>query len=234
MTLRSPLASIFFRHELALALQHVDVHGRLVVDRGREHLAAGGRNRRVAHDDFRHHAAHGLDAERERRHVEQQHVAVAGDEDVGLDRRAKRHHLVRIQFAVRRTAEQLLDLAAHYWNPRRAADQHHLVDLRRFQSSVGERLATRPERTFDDWRDQRLKVGAGHAPAVERRLFVIGEIELRLNGGLAELLHTLGRSADTWVGFGTAIERRTLVSADDAIHQQHIDVVAAEVRIAVG
>ena len=39
--------------QLALALQHVDVDRGLVVDAGREHLAAGRRNRRVAQDDLR-------------------------------------------------------------------------------------------------------------------------------------------------------------------------------------
>jgi hypothetical protein len=59
---------------VALALQHVDRHRGLVVVRGREHLVRLGRDRGVLLDQLRHHAAQCLDAERKRRHVEQQHV----------------------------------------------------------------------------------------------------------------------------------------------------------------
>ena len=76
-------------------------------------------------------AAHRLDAERQRRHVEQQHLAVAGDQDVGLHRGAERDDFVGVQLAVRRPAEQLADQAADQRNPRRSADQHDFVDLRR-------------------------------------------------------------------------------------------------------
>ena len=55
----------------------------LVVDAGREDLAPLGRDRGVARDELGEHAAAGLDAERERRHVEQQHL-------VDLRRRARR------------------------------------------------------------------------------------------------------------------------------------------------
>ena len=43
--------------QLPLALQHHDVHRRLVVLRGGEHLAAAGRDGRVALDDLGHHPA---------------------------------------------------------------------------------------------------------------------------------------------------------------------------------
>ena len=56
------------------------------------------------------------------RHVEQQHLAIAGDEDVGLHRGAERDHLVGVQLAVRRPAEQLARPAANQRNARRSAD----------------------------------------------------------------------------------------------------------------
>ena len=62
------------RGHVALALQHVDRHRGLVVVGGREHLLRLGRDRRVLLDELGHHAAERLDAERQRRHVEQQHV----------------------------------------------------------------------------------------------------------------------------------------------------------------
>ena len=92
---------------------------------------AHGRDRRVARDQHAHDAAQRLDPERQRRHVQQQHVGDAAGQDVGLDRRAQGHDLVRIELAVGRPAEQLLHPPPHQRHPRRAAHQHHLVDLRR-------------------------------------------------------------------------------------------------------
>ena len=91
--------------QLALALHDVDRHRGLAVLEGGEFLRAGDRDRGVARDDLLGQAAHGLEAERQRDHVEQQPVlarrAVAG-EHVGLHRRAERHHLVRIEIVERR------------------------------------------------------------------------------------------------------------------------------------
>ena len=88
------------RRHLALALEHADLDLRLAVGRRREDLAAPGRDRGVALDQLRHHAAEGLDAERERRHVEQQHVLHVAGEHAALDRRADRHDLVRVHALV--------------------------------------------------------------------------------------------------------------------------------------
>ena len=94
------------RGHLALALQHVDLDLRLVVRRRREGLAALGRDRRVALDQLGRDAAERLDAERERRHVEQEHVLHLAREHAGLDRRADRDDLVRVHAAVRLLAEE--------------------------------------------------------------------------------------------------------------------------------
>jgi hypothetical protein len=47
-----------------------------------------GRDRRVAIDHAREHAAQRLDAQRQRRHVEQQHVLDVTLQNAGLDRGA--------------------------------------------------------------------------------------------------------------------------------------------------
>ena len=72
-----------------LALQHVDLDLGLAVGGGREDLALAGRDRGVALDERRHHAAERLDAERERRHVEQEQVLDLAREDAGLDARRR-------------------------------------------------------------------------------------------------------------------------------------------------
>ena len=118
------------RH-LALALEHPDGDGGLVVLGGGEHLALLGRDRGVAVDDAGEHAAQRLDAERQRRHVEQQHVLDVALQHAGLDRRADRHHLVRVDALVRLLAEELLHHFLDLRHAGHAADQDHLVDLAR-------------------------------------------------------------------------------------------------------
>ena len=116
------------RH-LALALEHADRHRGLVVLGGREHLGLLGRDRGVAVDQPGEHAAERLDAERERRHVEQQHVLDVALQHAGLDRGADRHDLVRVDALVRLLAEELLHDVLHLRHAGHAADQNDFVDL---------------------------------------------------------------------------------------------------------
>ena len=96
MSVRSNLPSDLLSLErVALALQHVDGHAGLVVVRGREGLRRLGRDGGVLLDHLGHDPAQGLDAERQRRHVEQQHVLHVAGEHAALDRRADGHRLVR-------------------------------------------------------------------------------------------------------------------------------------------
>ena len=76
------------RH-LALALEDADRHRRLVVRRGREHLALLGRDGGVLLDQLGEHAAEGLDAERQRGHVEQQDVLHLALQHAALDGRRR-------------------------------------------------------------------------------------------------------------------------------------------------
>ena len=64
------------------------------------------------------------------------------DEHAGLDGRADRHHLVRVDALVRLLAEELLHQLLDLRDARAAADQHDLVDLVR---------ARRPA-SFRHWR----------------------------------------------------------------------------------
>ena len=80
----------------------------------------------------RHHAAQGLDAQRERGHVEQQHVLDVAGEDAGLDGRADGHDLVGVDALVRLlAAEELLDRLLDGRHARLAADEDDLVDVAR-------------------------------------------------------------------------------------------------------
>ena len=129
---------------------HVDQHVLLAVHRRGEHLGGAGRNGRVAVDQLGHGAAHRLDAERQRRHVQQQLVLDLARQNARLHRRAQRHHLVGIQFGVRLGAEQGFHGAAHHRNARRPAHQHHLVDLLDRHARVPDAAPARPQRPVDD------------------------------------------------------------------------------------
>ena len=127
---------LVLRRQLALALEDPDGHRGLVVLGGREHLALLGRDRGVAVDDPREHAAQGLDAERQRRDVEQQDVLDLAGQHRRLDRRADRHDLVGVDALVRLLAEELLDRLDDLGHAGHAADQDHLVDVAGRQAGV--------------------------------------------------------------------------------------------------
>ncbi len=118
---------------------------------------------RVALDQRRGHAAQRLDRQRQRRHVQQQDVLDLAAQHAGLDRRADRHHLVRVDALVRLAAEDLAHRILHRRHARHAADQHHLVDVGRAQAGVLQRLAARADRALDQIVGQLLQLGARQA-----------------------------------------------------------------------
>ena len=102
--------------------------GLVVVSRA-EDLAAAGRNGGVALQNRRRHTAQRLQTQRQRRHVQQQHVGDLATQHAALQRCADRHHLVRVDTLVRLLAAgQAAHQFLHHGHSRRAADQHHLVD----------------------------------------------------------------------------------------------------------
>ena len=107
MSVRSNLPKdLLSAGSIALALQHVNRHGGLIVVGGRERLRRLGRNRGVLFDDLGHDATEGLDAQRQWRHVEQQHVLHVAGEHAALNRGAHRDRFVGIDVLARFPAEQ--------------------------------------------------------------------------------------------------------------------------------
>ena len=92
----------------------------------------------------RHRSAQCFNAQRKRRHIQQQHffgrLRCAG-QNVGLHRRAQRNHFIGIQFNMRLLAarcemKQIVDQLAHRGNARRSADQHNFIDLLRREAGI--------------------------------------------------------------------------------------------------
>lgn len=146
---------------LALALEHPDGDRGLVVLGGGEGLRLLGRDRGVAVDQAREDPAQRLDAERQRRHVEQQDVLDLALQHAALDRRADRHDLVGVDAAMGLLAEEVLHRLDDLGHAGHAADQDHLVDLGRLQPGIAQRRPAGIDRPLHQIVDQRLQLGPG-------------------------------------------------------------------------
>ena len=169
-----------------LALQHVDFDGRLVVGRGGEHLALPGRDGRVALDELGEHVAHGLDAQAERRHVQQQQVLDLSRQHATLDCGAHCDAFHRVDAALRVLAEELLDHLEDDRHAGRAADQDDPVDARGRKLRVGDCLPHGRVAAVNYIPDQLFELGTGeHDIEVLGAVGVGGderEVDLRLQG----------------------------------------------------
>ena len=133
----------------------------LVVLGGGEGLLLLGRDRRVPLDELGEDAPLGLQAERQRGHVEQEHALDVAGQDRPLDGRADGHDLVGVDPLVRLLAEDLLDDLLDPRHPGRAADQHHLVDVRGLQLGVLQGLQDRPAAALEEVVGQLARTGCG-------------------------------------------------------------------------
>src|SRR6266516_2270938 len=124
------------RRQLALTLQNVDLHCRLIVISRREGLALLRRDRRVARDEYGGDTTQRLDTKRERSDVEQQNVLLLAGEDRALDRGADRHYFVRVDAFVGLLAEELAHDFLDLRNSCRASDEKYFVDLVRLDARV--------------------------------------------------------------------------------------------------
>src|SRR6185437_1740359 len=227
--------------QLALALQHVNLDRRLIVVGRRERFRLLGRDGRVARDEHRRDAAQRLDPKGKRRDIEQQHVFLLAGEHRALNRRTDRHDLVWVHRTIRFLAEVVFDDLLNLRDARRAADENDLIDLVRLETGVFERLFHRLERALDEVVDQLLELGASErivevlGPALiggdERQVDVrrhrARQLHLRLLGGLLQALerHRILREVDALIA---------LELADDPVDHALVEVVAAQVRVAVG
>ena len=107
-------------HQITLALHHMQTHGCLAVLVSGEFLRHRHRNGLVARNDALHQPAHGLNTQRKRNHVQQQHIVRAGiaQQLIGLNGRAQRHHFVGVEVAQQRLAKKCRDGFLHHRHAR--------------------------------------------------------------------------------------------------------------------
>mmetsp|Transcript_25082 Transcript_25082/g.63666 ORF Transcript_25082/g.63666 Transcript_25082/m.63666 type:complete len:685 (+) Transcript_25082:209-2263(+) len=228
------------RH-LPLALQHLDPHLRLVV-RGRgEGLRLLRRDGGVARDELGHHAAKRLDAERERRYVEQQDVLHVATQHAALDRRADRDDLVGVDALVRLAPEEFADHLLHLWHARHAADEDHLVDVLGRDAGVLEAVPARRDGAIDQIVGEGLELGARHLHVEVLRAGLVrrdeGEVDVGLCGGRELALRFLARLAQPLQRQAVLGQVEPMLLLERVAQEpgQHVvEVLAAQVRVAVG
>src|SRR3569623_1765447 len=230
---------VVLRHR-AFALGDVNFDGRLVIRGGRERLALARRDRRVARDQRGGDTTERLDRERQRRDVEQEDVLDVAREDAALSRCTERDDLVGVDRLGRLATEELLHLRLDERDARRATDEDDLVDVRDLLAGIGERLLAGLHRAGNDVLDHLLELRArqllqevlrpgrvgGQVREVDLRLLDVRQLDLGLLRRLLQALehHLVFRHVDAGV---------LLELGDEPIHDAVIDVVAAEVRVAV-
>ena len=128
--------NFIIRSHLALTLENPDGHRRLIVFGGREGLRFSCRDRCVAVDQPSEHATQRLNAQRQRRDVQQQHVLDVALQHTALNGGADGHNLVRVDTLVGLAAEERFHRFLNLRHAGHATDQDHFVNFTGGQAGV--------------------------------------------------------------------------------------------------
>lgn len=150
------------RCHLALALVAFDLHLGLSVGGGGEDLRLLGWNCGVAGDEAREDAAEGFNSERQRRHVQQEHVGDIASENSALHGGTDGDGLVRVDGTRGLTTEDVLNGRLDLWHARHAADQQNFPDVRLGHLRIGQRLLARRDGALDEIANEILQLRARH------------------------------------------------------------------------
>ena len=148
--------------ELTLALEDLDQNGGLAVGSGRVHARCLGRDCGVALDDLVHDATHGLDAQGQRSHVDQQNVLTVTLDDAGLQGCANCDDLIGVHALVGLAATgELLHELGNGGHTSGATDQDDVVDLADGDTGVLDDLLEGGLRALEQIRGHFLELCAG-------------------------------------------------------------------------
>ena len=162
-------------------------------------------------------------------------------QNAGLNGGADGDDLIRVDALVRLLAEELLHDFLDLRHARHAADQNDFADFSGGEAGILERLAARLDGALDEIVDQRLELGARQ---LHRQMLRTGRIrrdERQVDFGLRRR-----RQLDLGLfrRFLQALQRQLVLAQVDAllflefvgevVDQTHVEVFAAEERVAVG
>ncbi|EJZ09434.1 NAD-specific glutamate dehydrogenase [Mycolicibacterium vaccae ATCC 25954] len=231
------------RGDLTLALEHLDLHRRLVVVGRGEGLRALGRDRGVAFDELGHHAALGLDTERERGDVKQQNVFDLTLEHTGLQGGADGDDLVRVDALVGLLAAgHLLDQIGDRGHARGTTDQHDVVDVADGDAGVLDHLLERLTGAVQQILGDALELGARELFVEEQRVLVrvdgdVGQVDrgaLRARQLDLGLLGRFPQPLHRHLVLGQVDAAGALELVDEPFDDPVVPVVAAEVVVTGG
>ena len=226
----------------AFALQHVDFDRGLIVGSRRERFRFAGRNGRVALNQHSHYATLGFDAQRQRSDIEQQNVFYFAAQHAALNGRADRNHFIRVYALVWLFAvEEALDDFHDARNAGRAANEHHFIDFVRRDSGVAQGLLHRTNRALQQVFHQLLELGAGQLQGQMLRAGGIGSDERKIDLRLHQLrqlnFRFFRRLLQALNGHAILAKIDALLFLEfgnDPFHHALVDIIAAQVRVAVG
>ncbi len=156
-----------------------------------------------------------------------------------MDSRADSHDLVRVHTLVGFLTKQLFGLLLDARHPGLAADQHHLVNRR--QARVTHAVAAGGRGAFDQTVGELLQLGSRKGYREVLRPAGVGsderQVDFRCLCARQLALRLFGRLLQTLQGHGVLGEIDPVLPfelLDQPVHDGHVHVVAAQMRVAVG
>src|SRR5438067_6390223 len=220
----------------------MDLDGGLIVRRGREHLALGRRDRRVALDQLGVDPTEGLQAERQWRDVEQEDVLDLALEHARLNRGAHGDDLIRVDatmwlLPVGELFDQFLD-GGHAGG---TTDEDHLVEFARGEAGILEVGMEGGHAAVAQVGRELLELGPGDLDLEVLGAVLVGGDERQVDLGFHAagefdlgLLGSLGQTLQSLAVLPKIDALLFLELVGDEVHDPAVVVVAAEMGIAIG
>ena len=236
----TPQALVAFGH-LAFALEHMHLHGALIGFRGAEHIALAHRDRGVAWNQHLHHAADGLQSERQGGDIVEHQIAQLTGEDAGLHRSADGHHFIGVDRLAGFQGDQGAHHLLHHRHAGGATHQHHIVDVLRCESGIAQGPLHRPQQPIEQIRTEPLEHAALQRGFDVQRAVRTGGDEGQRDG---RALHPTEFDLGFLCGFRQTLKRLAVAAQVDAvirleavgepIHNPPIPVISAQLGITAG
>ena len=227
--------------KLTLTLVDLDLNGRLEVSSGGEDLRLLGGDGGVAVDQTGEDTTEGLDTERQRGDIEEEHVGDLSGKDGTLDCGTNGDGLVGVDRLGGVTAEDALDRLGDLGHTGHTTDQDDFLDVLGLEVGILERLADGLNGAVDQRTDEGLELRAGHLGVDVLGAGSVGsnegEVDVGLEGRGKLDLGLLGSLTDTLDGHAVAREINALLLLellDEVADKGNVEVLTTEVGVTIG